>query len=106
MISVIKTPIGRIKVFFHSKHLSIEKIEKVEVVGDESGSVSMETIMDTVTRVLASVAVLGAVFGLLIYSYGGIASNIGTVQASGNNSVNRVATYISNTTFNTTGAPT
>ncbi len=106
MISGINAKIGRVKGFFHLKELSIEEVETAEVVVDESGSVSMETIMDTVTRVLASVAVLGAVFGLLIYSYNGIAQNIGTVQASGNSSVNRVATYISNTTFNTTGAPT
>ncbi len=82
------------------------EVTEIEEPSNESGSVSMETIMDTVTRVLASVAVLGAVFGLLIYSYNGIAGNIATVQSSGTGSVNRVATYIGNTTFNSTGAPT
>jgi hypothetical protein len=62
----------------------------------ESGSVSMESVMDTVTRVLASVAVLGAIFGLLITAYSGIGSKVNTVQKSGDVAVNKVANYIEN----------
>jgi hypothetical protein len=67
----------------------------------EHGSVSMESVMDTVTRVLASVAVLGAVFGLLITAYTGIGTNVKTVQASGATAVNKVTNQIDNTNFTT-----
>lgn len=72
--------------------------KKIKPEGNEleHGSVSMESVMDTVTRVLASVAVLGAVFGLLITAYSGIGSKVNTVQASGDVAVNKVADYIQN----------
>ncbi len=66
---------------------------------EDSGSVSMETIMDTVTRVLASVAVLGAIFGLLITAYSGIGKNIKTVQNSGQNAITTVSNQVGNTSW-------
>jgi hypothetical protein len=69
---------------------------KPEVNELEHGSVSMESVMDTVTRVLASVAVLGAVFGLLISAYSGIGSKVDAVQTSGDAAVNKVTDYIKN----------
>ncbi len=68
----------------------------------EHGSVSMESVMDTVTRVLASVAVLGAVFGLLVTAYSGIGTNVKTVQTSGTATVNKVANQIESTNFTNT----
>ncbi len=72
--------------------------KKIKPEGNEleHGSVSMESVMDTVTRVLASVAVLGAVFGLLISAYSGIGSKVDAVQNSGDAAVNKVANYIQN----------
>jgi hypothetical protein len=69
----------------------------------ESGSVSMESVMDTVTRVLASVAVLGAIFGLLITAYSGIGSKVDKVQKSGDKAVDKVVDYIGNA--NLTNSP-
>ncbi len=60
----------------------------------EFGSVSMETIMDTTTRVFSSVAVLGAVFGLLLNTYKGIGSNMSTLQTSGDIAIKKTVDYI------------
>ncbi len=86
----------------HSK-ISAEK-RHADIDMQESGSVSMESVMDTVTRVLASVAVLGAVFGLLMSAYSGIGGKVETVQKSGDKAVKKVADYIENAslTSNTT----
>jgi hypothetical protein len=67
----------------------------------EHGSVSMESVMDTVTRVLASVAVLGAVFGLLVTAYTGIGTNVKSVQTSGNAAVSKVTNQIADANFTT-----
>ncbi len=60
----------------------------------EFGSVSMESIMDTTTRVFSSVAVLGAVFGLLLDTYKGIGANMSTLQASGDIAIQKTVDYI------------
>jgi hypothetical protein len=60
----------------------------------EFGSVSMETIMDTTTRVFSSVAVLGAVFGLLLNTYKGIGANMSTLQTSGDIAIKKTVDYI------------
>ncbi len=78
------------------KIASESKPDTINIDMQESGSVSMESVMDTVTRVLASVAVLGAVFGLLISAYSRIGSNVKTIQESGDVAVNKVADYIRN----------
>jgi len=72
---------------------------KLENGEQEHGSVSMESVMDTVTRVLASVAVLGAVFGLLVTAYTGIGTNVKSVQTSGNAAVSTVTNQIANANF-------
>ena len=73
--------------------------KKLESNEKEHGSVSMESVMDTVTRVLASVAVLGAVFGLLVSAYTSIGDNVDTVKASGKGAVDTVANQIRTTNF-------
>jgi hypothetical protein len=79
--------------------------KKIKPEGNEleHGSVSMESVMDTVTRVLASVAVLGAIFGLLVSAYSGIGTKVTSVQTSGDVAVTKVTDYIK--TANVTGHP-
>jgi len=60
----------------------------------EFGSVSMESIMDTTTRVFSSVAVLGAVFGLLLDTYKGIGANISSLQTAGDTAIQKTTDYI------------
>ncbi len=58
------------------------------------GSVSMETVMDTTTRVFASVTVLGTVFGLLQNTYKGIGANILSLQTAGDTAIQKATDYI------------
>ncbi|WAM22538.1 MAG: hypothetical protein OI715_00155 (plasmid) [Candidatus Methanoperedens sp.] len=58
------------------------------------GSVSMETVMDTTTRVFASVTVLGTVFGLLLNTYKGIGANILSLQTAGDTAIQKATEYI------------
>jgi hypothetical protein len=58
------------------------------------GSVSMETVMDTTTRVFASVTVLGTVFGLLLNTYKGIDANILSLQTAGDTATQKATDYI------------
>ncbi|MGB8217402.1 MAG: hypothetical protein WCE94_08880 [Candidatus Methanoperedens sp.] len=85
----------------HQKPESDELQQNSGSDDQEHGSVSMESVMDTVTRVLASVAVLGAVFGLLVTAYTGIGTNVKTVQTSGATAVSKVTNQIDNTNFTT-----
>jgi len=58
------------------------------------GSVSMETVMDTTTRVFASVTVLGTVFELLLNTYKGIGANILSLQNAGDTAIQKATEYI------------
>ncbi len=61
---------------------------------DESGSVSMESVMDTVTRVFANVSFLGATYYLIQSTYAGINSNIWTLDNAGSGVIGKTVAYI------------
>ncbi len=62
--------------------------------GDDSGSVSMETIMDTVTRVFSSVVFLSFTFSVLHSAWTGVNSNLITLSSSGSQINNAAIDYI------------
>ncbi len=64
------------------------------MMDNESGSVSMETIMDTTTRIFSNVAFLGATYVLIQSTYKGINSNISLLSSSGYTIIDKTVAYI------------